>query len=184
MPYPRIIAICGLKRSGKDTLADVISEVYGYKKIKIAESLKDMVKATFNFSDEQLETDAKDIIDDKWGITPREVLQFMGTDVMQYHIQSILPNIGRTFWIKKLIDNYIEVNPNQKYVISDMRFKHEYEALLPYSPFIIKVERKTATPSSHISETEHTQIPYDRVFCNDGQLCDVEDYVKSLFSQT
>jgi hypothetical protein len=185
---PRIIAVCGVKRSGKDTIADALCERYGYQKIKVSEGLKDMLKLLFGFSDDQLESDQKDMVDPKLGVTPRKIMQFMGTDVMQFELQKVLPCIGRTFWIKQLIENHIEKNPGVKYVISDMRFIHEFDTLRPHQPFVIRVERDSLdeTPCGHvhISETEYKNIPYNVLYKNNGTLEDVSKFVTCAFNQT
>lgn len=184
MMTPRIIAICGLKRSGKDALADALCNLYGYEKIKISEGLKEVLKTLFSFTEAQLESDLKDLPDAKWGVTPRKIMQFMGTEIMQYEIQKVLPNVGRTFWIKKIIDTYIDSYPSKRYVISDMRFLHEYEALQKYFPYVIRVERDGGNLDpgcTHPSETEFKSIPYNALFDNRGTLLDIDQYAKSLF---
>lgn len=183
---PRIIALCGLKRSGKDTVADILCDKYGYKNIKVAEGLKEMIKVAFTFTDEQLESDIKDEVDKRWGVTPRQVMQFMGTDVMQFQIQKLLPNVGRSFWIQKLITTHIDANPLQKYVISDMRFRHEYDMLSPYKPYVIRIERDSLSERStdhHLSETSLDSIPCNEVFKNNGTISDIQTYVHRLISQ-
>lgn len=179
---PRIIAVCGLKRSGKDTISDIICEQFGYKKIKIAQGLKDMLKAAFGFTDEQLETDLKDEIDPNWGVSPRLVMQFMGTNIMQYEIQKIIPGVGRTFWMKRIIDHYIEGDINVKYVISDMRFVHEYEMIKKYNPLVIRVDRPGISYplDMHPSETEHRTIPCQVVVENSKTLEHLNDVVTGI----
>lgn len=169
---PQIIAICGLKRSGKDTIADYLCKHHNYEKIKIASPLKEGLKAMFGFTDKQLEENEKDIIDPRWGIEPRKVMQFFGTEVMQYHLQTILPDIGRSFWIKLLIEQHI-LDPNnadKRFVIPDLRFKHEYDMLAIHGTHFWRVERPTDTQQSlcsHVSEKEFLNIPVSKVFHNE-----------------
>ena len=184
MSLPRIIAVCGIKRSGKDTISDLLCKTYGYQKIKVAQGLKDMLRLLFDLSEDQLEGDAKDCLDPKLGVTPRKLMQFMGTDVMQYELSKILPGVGRNFWINRLVNQHIERCPMDRFVISDMRFLHEYRALERYQPYVIRVERKESTPCDHVSETEYKDIPCNTVYKNDGSLHDIERYIKSLFNQT
>lgn len=186
---PRIVAVCGLKRSGKDCFADAICATYGYEKIKIAEGLKDMLKVLFDFTDEQLETDAKDIVDPTLGVSPRKVMQFMGTEIMQHEIQKLLPTVGRNFWVNKLINKHIEKHPHKKFVISDLRFYHEYERLLAYKPYIIRVERQSTLQSyhgkcTHPSETEFIKIPVNNVFHNNDSIGHLQEHASKLFNQT
>jgi dephospho-CoA kinase len=168
----KIIAICGMKRSGKDTIADHIISKYDYEKIKLADPLKKAVQILFNFTDDQVgDSDDKDKIDPNWGITPRKVMQFFGTEIMQYKIQEILPTIGRKFWINSLISN-MNMNPTKKYIISDLRFLHEYEELIKQNVFIIKVTRKTEllNEDNHISEEEWQNIPENLLINNDSDI--------------
>lgn len=187
---PRIIAVCGLKRSGKDTIADILVDSYGYKKIKIAEHLKKMLHIVFGFSEEQLETSKKDEIDHKWGVSPRVLMQYLGTEVMQYDIQKVLPHIGRTIWIQKIKDTYIDADPSQRFVISDLRFKHEYDILKAYNPLILKVIRdntttvtirneKTSIPN-HSSEVEFNDIPYSYSINNNTDINDLKNMIHSI----
>lgn len=172
-----IIAICGPKRSGKDTIADHLISKYNYEKIKIADPLKSVTKELFGFTEDQIgETDAKDIIDERWGITPRKALQFFGTEVMQYKIQELLPDIGRKFWINRLIAGLPMEDSN--YVISDLRFLHEYEELYKKTKdnlCIIKVFRpgKTDEKDTHVSELEYKAIKEDILLINDGNIGDL-----------
>jgi len=181
---PRIIAICGAKRSGKDVLAEHLVKRHKYERVAFANPLKQAVKALFNFNDEQVETDIKDVVDEKWGITPRAALQFFGTEIMQEKIQELLPDIKRNFFANTL-KNYITERcdadtDGQKtsFVISDMRFLHEYEML--YSiPNIrkedvlsIRVIRPSgvAVADIHKSELEYVNIPYDVVLVNNSTI--------------
>lgn len=186
MALPRVIAVCGLKRSGKDTVADMLCSAYGYKKIKIAEGLKDMMRVVFGFSEDQLETDAKDQLDPRWGITPRLAMQFFGTEIMQYEIQKIMPDIGRTFWIKRMIEEHVERHPFERFVVSDMRFVHEYDMLKPYHPLVIRVERDEAAAAPclsgmHVSEREFKSIPCSVIIKNNGTRNDLLAAVTGLF---
>lgn len=161
MTLPRIIAICGVKRSGKDTVSDYLVQKYGYQKMKFAEPLKNMVKTLFSMTDDQVESDEKDAIDDRWKVTPRSILQFFGTEVMQYKIQDLLPGVGRTFWAESLFKSY---NGETHIVISDLRFQHEVDVIKTYCSdyIVIRVLRRcdpSCDPScTHISETEQNII--------------------------
>lgn len=173
--FPKIIAICGLKRSGKDTIADYLCSNYGYTKIKIANPLKQGLKVMFGFTDEQLESDKKDEIDPRWEIQPRKIMQFIGTEVMQYQLQQIIPGIGRKVWIRSLIEEYItnSQNPNELFVIPDLRFLHEYEELSKLNAIFWRVDRVTELSKLnhacdlHISEKEYLQIPVSHIYNNE-----------------
>jgi hypothetical protein len=187
---PKIIAICGAKRSGKDVLAEHLVKKYNYKRLSFAEPLKEAVKGLFNFDDDQVGigddtgNDRKDIIDERWGITPRAALQFFGTEMMQEKIQELLPNMKRNFFANTLVNHINSAEEDTKFVISDLRFIHEYERLLNISKISIKeiLIVRVIRPSKdrikeqepHISELEYTEIPYDIIMINNGSI---EDYI-------
>jgi dephospho-CoA kinase len=203
---PKIIAICGAKRSGKDVLAKHLVSKYNYERVAFADPLKVAVKGLFNFDDDQvgigedMGTGRKDIVDEKWGITPRTALQFFGTEIMQEKIQEILPNIKKNFFantLKNYIKSRLNDNEGQKFVISDLRFIHEFEMLYTISKIqkedivIIRVIRPYSSisnsdtkenESSHISELEYTRIPYDIILINNGSIDNYIDKFDKIIS--
>jgi hypothetical protein len=195
---PKIIAICGAKRSGKDVLAEHLVKKYNYTRIAFAEPLKVAVKGLFNFDDDQvgigedIDSDRKDIIDERWGITPRAALQFFGTEMMQEKIQELLPNIKRNFFANTLVNHINNAEDDRRFVISDLRFIHEYERLLNISKIsigdilIIRVIRpskdRVKEQEPHISELEYTKIPYDIIMINNGSIEDYINRFEKIFS--
>jgi hypothetical protein len=129
----------------------------------------------FGFTDEQLESDKKDEIDPRWEVQPRKIMQFIGTEVMQYQLQQIIPGIGRKVWIRSLVEEYInDSKHNDKlFVIPDLRFLHEYEELSKHNTLFWRVDRITELDKLnhvcdlHISEKEYLQIPVSHVFKNE-----------------
>ena len=158
----RIIAICGAKRSGKDVLASHIVNKYGYTRLSFAEPLKHIVKLLFDFNDQQVgliegSNDEKDTLDERWGISPRKALQFVGTEILQNKIQELLPNIKRDYFANILLS---KIEYNKTYVISDLRFIHEYDKIKHLDIQIIKVIRPSIiTDEQHLSENEYMYIP-------------------------
>ncbi len=174
-----IVGICGKRRSGKDIVADHLCQQYGYTKYKIADKLKSMCQLLFGFTDEELEI-TKDEPCERWdNVTPRRVMQFMGTEVMQHQLQDLFPKVGRKFWIRAVINDFA----HERIAISDMRFLHELEELkrlerdgADVKVIVLKIRRNTTeTPSDadlHESEVECSKIQPDVIIDNDG---DVED---------
>tara|TARA_B100000424_G_C22829334_1_gene443129 strand:- start:211 stop:798 length:588 start_codon:yes stop_codon:yes gene_type:complete len=191
---PKIIAVCGYKRSGKDTIAKYLNKKYNYKHLKITYKLKECLKLLFDLRDHELETDKKEKINKKWNVTPRKLMQFIGTEIFQYKIQEILPDIDKKFWIKTfLTDSLVNNLRNKKdfhIVISDIRFIHEYEELkklnIPIS--VIKVTNDNIMIDSneelHISEREFIKIPYDKEILNNSSFDDmykkIDEYIINI----
>jgi dephospho-CoA kinase len=178
-----IIGICGKRRAGKDAVAEHLVANYCFVNCKIAAKLKDVCQLLFNFTDEEIEV-TKDETNCKWHISPRQAMQFIGTELMQYEIQKLLPGIQRTFWIKSMLEsNY---GHHERIVISDLRFLHEVETISKYiaesnTKFtIIRIHRQHPASSfsfnatdDHISEQECNDISADIVVDNDGAMCDL-----------
>ena len=178
----KIIAICGLKRCGKDSIADHLNKTYGCKKISIAGPLKETCKMLFGLSDDVVNTDLKDEPIQYWfGLTPRQILQFYGTEMMQFKLQELMPGIGRQFWLKKLFKDIADSHTN-RIVISDLRFVHEYQALISEygrdNVCIIQVHRPCCESNDHhSSELEWRSIPPNEIVHNEGSLFDLYNQV-------
>jgi hypothetical protein len=165
-----VIALCGHMRCGKDTLASHMVINYGFQNLKIASHLKNIVKLAFDLTDDDVEGASKDHVHPNIGVKPRLLMDFIGTQVFQYDIGKVLPNIEpRCFWI-----NYVmrQMEDKERVVISDLRFLHEHKKLKERFPkaLVIKIERPSHTSDSlqYISETEIEEIPYDIRLINDS----------------
>lgn len=179
MRLPKVIAICGYKRSGKDTAADYLCEKYGFVKLKIADPLKQVCKTMFNFTDAQVNDDDKDKLDPYWGITPRQAMQYIGTELVQFNMDKLIPGIGRTFWIKQTIDNILKASINEdqpsRYVISDLRFKHELDELRKQfgtsDVFVMKItSNRVQECDTHSSECEWKKLESNVCLKNDTDI--------------
>ena len=177
---PKIIAICGYNRSGKDTIANYLEKNYNYKHLKITYKLKECIKLLFDLTDNDLELNKKEEINDKWKVSPRHMMQFIGTDIFQYKIQELLPGIDKKFWINTFLNDPLvsKLKKNDKFniVISDLRFIHEYEELkkLNIPILILKVINDNIiideNISLHISNIEFLNIPINYQINNSGDL--------------
>lgn len=81
--------------------------------------------------------------------TPREVLQFVGTDVMRYYIPSYHIDIVRD-----------KIEQGGNIIITDVRFPNEAELILSLGGFLVRIERPSHLRlyrgdgrASHVSET-------------------------------
>lgn len=175
-----IILLCGYKGCGKDTCANYLVNKYNFTHLKFAQPLKEVLRILFDFDDEQLEGKCKETIDDKWQVSPRNAMTFVGTDLFQYHINDLLPNIGRTFWAKHLINR---LDTSQNIVISDLRFVHELceikDNIKDTNVYVVKITRPNMIIHErkiHVSETEHLNIIYDCVIEN----VNINDFHKNI----
>ena len=140
-----IIGIAGFQGSGKDTIADYLQNIYGFKRDSFAATLKDAVAAVFGWDRELLEgrtTESRqwrEQVDPWWAnrlnmpnLTPRLVLQRWGTEVARrsWHDDT---------WIASL--EYKLAQAHNDIVITDVRFPNEIAAVRNAGGIVIRVVR-------------------------------------------
>ena len=193
-----IIGLIGNKRVGKDSVADYLCKKYKFKKYAFADGVKETCKVLFNFTDDQLNNDIKENKDDTWGISPRKAMQFIGTEVMQYKINELVPGIQKLFWVNRLRNKIIKENKmkdigvlHNNIVISDFRFLHEILEFQKYNIMFIHIlrDRTYEGRDSHISENELTSIDIlcldlknHHIIYNDGTLDDLYNKIDVLYN--
>lgn len=172
-----LVGFLAKKRHGKDTAANYLTNNYNFTKISIADPLKYVLKILFEFNDEQLYGDEKEIIDKNWGISPRNAMQYLGTEIFRERINELIPGTDADFWINLAILKYQNMkkeNPNVKCVIADVRFQNEVDKIHDSNGHIIKIERPNVNNvDEHQSEIEIDSIEnYDHHVLNDSSLVD------------
>lgn len=183
-----IIAICGRRRSGKDLVADHLGKYHGFHNCKIADKLKRVCQILFGFTQEEVEV-TKDEVSIKWGISPRAAMQFLGTEVMQFDIQKLLPGVKREFWVQSMIGDHLD--KHARIVISDLRFLHEIDCLKRSRDestrlTILRINRQLCRDSgvdAHVSECEVDTLPVDFEIENTGTIEDLLQKIDKLMER-
>jgi len=141
----KIIAICGFIGSGKDTVADYLVNIHGFRRESFANSLKDSVAAVFGWDRDMLEGRSKqsrewrEQVDPFWSarlkmpkLTPRWVLQHWGTEVVRR-------NFHDDMWVASLENRLLKSTDD--IVITDCRFPNEIKAVKKIGGQVIRVAR-------------------------------------------
>ena len=138
-----IISLCGFAGSGKDTIADILVEKYGFVKISFASALKDVISNIFGWDRKMLEGSTnedrikRDTVDEWWSVqlemtvTPRIMMQKIGTDLFRNQFN---PNI----WIK-IVERQLSLYQN--IIITDCRFPNEINMIKSRGGKLIHVDR-------------------------------------------
>ncbi len=199
-----IIGITGLISSGKGTVADILVNEHNFTKLSFADKLKDGVATIFGWDRAMLEGDTtesrnwRETVDEFWTnetgreITPRLVLQEFGTDCMRNGFYDGV-------WVS-LVKQEIINNPQNNYIIPDVRFPNEIQIIKSLDGEIWNVRRgelpdwwgyaiqdnnnsdstlmKDYHPEIHQSEWRWIEKDeqFDRIIQND-------DTVKTLYSK-
>jgi len=142
----KVIAITGLKGSGKDTIAEIICKHDdSFIPLAFADHLKDIVALMFTWNRDMLSgrfpesREWREKPDEFWSkelgidFTPRKALTTVGTDLIR---GTILEHIWDIIVKKKIIDN-----PMTNFVITDCRFPNEISVLRNLDAVIIEVQR-------------------------------------------
>lgn len=139
-----IVGLLGFIGSGKGTAGDILKDM-GFTPVSFAKGVKDVAAEMFGWPRHLLEGDTqhsrewREKPDTFWSkefgkdFTPRYALQLMGTEVGRdvFH---------KDFWVIKL-KKYIEENPNQNFVITDVRFANEMDFVHKQNGILIEIER-------------------------------------------
>lgn len=178
-PEGTVIVLSGKKKRGKDTFAEfLVDEMVPRCKdvtlIALAEPLKKAARDIFGLSAAQVDSQlAKEIVDDRWGMTPREILQKLGTEVGRTFDQDVWVKTGIARIKKALIAGQTDV-----VVVPDCRFPNEIERIRDAFAdrcLAVRIERKLPpTPfDDHPSEVSLDQYDHwDDVIDNNGTLDD------------
>jgi hypothetical protein len=170
----KIIAITGIACAGKDTAANIIKETNENTDIfSFAGPLKDACKILFNLSQAQLHDPVvKEEHDDRWNRSPREIFQWLGTDILR-------EQINKDFFIMNM-QQRIESSKADYIIISDVRFENESKFIRSLGGKIIKIIRpdaKTTKHNNHITEQGIPDNLVDAVILNSDSI---EEFKKTV----
>jgi hypothetical protein len=163
----RIIALSGWARSGKDTVADYLVEHHGYTKVSFADPIR---KALYTLNPEIRDISglvytfkqAADLFG--WELmkeyfpTYRDLMQRMGTEVGR-------DMFGEDFWVQQALKS---IEPGQKVVLSDCRYRNEADAVRSADGVVWRVEREgNYSANDHASERDLDAYLFDLILFND-----------------
>lgn len=135
-----LIGIVGLKRTGKDTMADYLVKKYNYNKVAFADPIKDILKILFGWDRDFLESNMKDE-NCKLNVIPRDMMKWVGTDIFQYEIYNRFPDLKipkNSIWVEAIKNRITDI---EKTVISDVRFLHEVDFIKKNNGIIIYIDK-------------------------------------------
>lgn len=122
-----VIGFMGLATAGKTTAATFLKSLdpVNIRVESFATPLKMAAKGLFLLTDEQLYGTLKDVVDPRWGVSPRYIFRKMGTDFVR---QMILED----FWVRRL-ETIIETGSIEPVIlIDDVRFEDEATMVAKY----------------------------------------------------
>jgi len=137
MKLPRVIGFSGLAGSGKTTVAQAFADAHGYTRISFATPLKQMLAVLV-----PTDADKTEERQELCGKTVRFALQSLGTEWGR-------KTIGDTIWIDAMLN---KLQHGGYFVIDDVRFENEAQALQDRGATIIRIHRNGVGVMDHDSE--------------------------------
>jgi hypothetical protein len=176
-----IIGLSGYAQSGKDTVANILVEKYGYRRIAFADPIRDLLYEMDplipkGYGSSVINYRLQDMVDtygwDKVKVDfpeVRRLLQDVGLGARKL--------FGDTFWIYQALS---DVAPQDKVVVSDVRFVNEAKWIQDFKGQIWRVKRLgTFAVNEHVSESELDGYKVDQIFVNNGTLDDLQVLIQT-----
>jgi hypothetical protein len=177
-----IIGLCGLISSGKGTTAEHLMRQHDFIGVSFAETLKDAAACIFGWDRDMLEGSimearmAREEKDEWWSerlgfdVSPRSMLQFMGTEVMR-------GNLHPEIWALATEKRILNFDGPADFVISDVRFPNEIAMIRRLYGKVWHIQRGPLpdwfgkNPEHiHASETAWNMLPVDATLYNNGRI--------------
>lgn len=191
-----IVGLGHKAQSGKDTVADWLVRWRGFERVAFADRLKEVAAAVFGFNREQLYGNLKEVPDEEWNdalvfleqgeegsywhqpLTPRIAMQKIGTE-------SFRRVFHEDIWVAALFRG---LKPGGRYVITDVRFSNEANAVLDAGGYLWKVSRDDqyrGSVAEHESERALDNFDgWDAKIFNNFSLNDLYEFVEYTADQT
>jgi len=152
----RLIGIAGPARAGKDTLCSyMLDNLDGiWLRSSFADPLKEMLRAIgVDCSD-----DKKAVVSDDYGVTPRHMMQTLGTEWGRQ-------TIDNDIWVKA----FARLNAGKCVIVPDVRFENEAELVREHG-ILIHLVGRGGIEGKHVSENAIEFKPGDIVIDNSRDL--------------
>ena len=171
-----IIGLTGYAQSGKDTVANILVDRYGFTRIAFADKIRELLYEANPMYDsivgEPLFVKAK-VDRDGWEEAKksphiRRLLQTTGVAARKL--------FGEDFWVKQALK---DISPDGNYVIADVRFENEADMIKALYGQVWRVRRQNVEPvNQHVSEVALDDYKFDQILKNEGSLDELKELVR------
>ena len=179
-----LIGFSGKKGSGKSFFADYLVNNKLFIKLSFASPLKEITKILFNLSDEDVKDPIKkELINPKFNASPRELMQWLGTDIMREEFNKKFDYSG-SIWIDSVKDKVKTLLDNNKdVVIDDVRFQNEVDMIHSLGGIVINLRNdldNTLNNSTSTHSSENQKLTFNYEFVNDKSYSNTYDIYLNL----
>jgi len=180
----KLIGICGHAGSGKDTVGSYLHQKHDLTwKLAFADGLKEAAAKMFDIGIDWFhDPDFKEVPHPNWSVTPRQIAQFFGTEMVRDTLGKLLADVAADFWIYRMANLLNGLGASVAYdaddvvAITDVRFQNEYDWIIANGGIIIHLTRPGADGTvgipSHQSEAGFRFTTPDQTYLlvNEGTL--------------
>lgn len=156
IPGIQLIGIHGNAGAGKDTVGNYLAnKFHDFYTESFAGDLKLAASHAFGIPQKNFnETALKAQLQEFWGVSPREIAQFVGTELFRDMIPNLVESVGPEFWVfrmagklngKARLPEYDgDYSAGDTVAITDVRFQNEYDWIIKNGGIVIILRRKGA----------------------------------------
>lgn len=179
----QIIGICGKKRHGKNTVAEIAVSYLRtrsnlrVRQVAFADTLRTIASTVYDLSEQEMADENKEKIIPRWGVSLRTILKTFGDAGRSIHSGT---------WASLAVRNGLRHPVPDVLFITDLRYLSEAALICPrVSTRIWRVVRPgVESDDQHSSETEQEFIRADATILNDGSAEDMKRKVIHALKQT
>lgn len=161
-----LIGLTGTARSGKDTAADVLEDMFDFDRYALAGPLKQGVKVMLGLTDEHIHGALKETIMPEYGFSPRQAMQTLGTEWGR----SLSPDLWLRVAQREIEHAKCYSTFVKGMVITDVRFDNEAEWLRKQGGKLVKIVRPDAEQVVAHSSEQGVSVTPDLIIYNNGTL--------------
>ena len=138
-----LVGLCGRKRSGKDTAADLLVHELGFVRVALADALRDLVAESFGIPRDFMigidrERELGQLTIPKWESTSEGAhLSLSVRALLQRCGEGARRAFGRDFWLRHLEAALDDLAPGARVVVTDVRYPNEVAWLRRYGPISV-----------------------------------------------
>ena len=168
-PGYEVIGLTGYAQSGKDTVASILVEKYGYRRIAFADKIRDFlygINPMVACSPTGYLQDLVNLVG--WNEAKKEpqvrrLLQDLGISAREL--------LDENIWITSALG---KINSGERVVVTDVRFENEAMMIKLMGGQLWRVKRVGVGPiNDHVSESELDGYKVDQIFVNNGSIEDL-----------
>lgn len=170
-----VIGLTGYAQSGKDTVASILVEKYGYRRIAFADKIRDFlygINPMVACSPTGYLQDLVNLVG--WNEAKKEpqvrrLLQDLGISAREL--------LDENIWITSALG---KINSGERVVVTDVRFENEAMMIKLMGGQLWRVKRVGVGPvNDHVSESELDGYKVDQIFVNNGSIEDLSMLIQT-----